>query len=138
MALIDVNWNPSAKELRVFALLQVVFFAIVSWLIHQRLSATSTAMTVAAVSAGLAVVGVLWPAAMRPVYVVWMALALPIGWVVSHLMMALIFYFLFTPIGGVMRLLGRDPLQRQRDPGAKTYWKPREKRDDMRGYFRQY
>ena len=40
-----------------------------------------------------------------------MVLAFPIGWTVSQVMLALMFFGLFTPIGLVFRLIGRDPLQ---------------------------
>ena len=51
---------------------------------------------------------------MRLIYVGWMVLAFPIGWTVSQVMLALMFFGLFTPIGLVFRLIGRDPLQRTR------------------------
>ena len=40
-----------------------------------------------------------------------MVLAFPIGWTVSQVILAVMFYGLFTPIGLVFRLIGRDPLQ---------------------------
>ena len=43
-----------------------------------------------------------------------MVLAFPIGWTVSQVILLLMFYGLFTPIGLVFRLIGRDPLHRAR------------------------
>jgi hypothetical protein len=34
----------------------------------------------------------------------------------------ILFFLLITPVGMVLRLLGKDPLQRPRDPAAPTYW----------------
>ena len=62
---------------------------------------------------------------MRPIYVGWMVLAFPIGWTVSQAMLALMFYGLFTPIGLLFRLIGRDPLQLSRRSGLETYWTPK-------------
>ena len=139
MALVDINWNPSRKELRVFALLQVVFFAVVSWwLIHHRFGWSSLAVVVASVSTVLAVVGSIWPSCLRMFYVVWMAAVFPIGWTVSHVLMAGIFYLVITPIGWIMRLVGRDPLERKFDPQMSSYWKPRENNRNVDRYFRQY
>ena len=46
----------------------------------------------------------------------------PIGWVVTHVVMALIFYLVVTPLGVIMRLCGRDPMERRwLDRRAKTY-----------------
>src|SRR4026207_1468839 len=50
------------------------------------------------------------PAIRRPFFDLWMAVAYPIGWVVSHVIIALVFYLLVTPIGLIMRLLGSDPM----------------------------
>ena len=48
-----------------------------------------------------------------------MVLAFPIGWTVSQVMLAMMFFGLFTPIGLVFRLIGRDPLHRARPPGRR-------------------
>ena len=61
--------------------------------------------------------GLIWPRLLRPIYVAWMVLAFPIGWTISQLILAVMFYGLFTPIGLVFRLIGRDPLLRARLPG---------------------
>jgi hypothetical protein len=37
-----------------------------------------------------------------------------------------------------MRLLGKDPLSRAFEPGAKSYWKPRDKTASAESYFNQH
>jgi hypothetical protein len=49
-----------------------------------------------------------------------------LGRVVSPLVLAVIFYGLFTPVGMVMRLAGRDAMARRFEPGLKTYWLKRD------------
>ena len=138
MALIDVNWHPSRTELRVFAGLQLIFFAIVAWMIFDRFEGSSVPAVVLVVSAVAAVVGLIEPKLLRPIYVIWMAAVLPIGWVVSHVMIAVVFYLIITPIGLTMRLLGRDPMERKFDATAKSYWKPRQQQTETNRYFRQF
>jgi hypothetical protein len=89
------------------------------------------------VAAAISLAGLLNPRWIRPVFVTWMRLAYPIGWTVSHLMLATIYYLVITPIGLVMRLLGRDPLQRRWDRQASTYWVAHNPGGDMARYFRQ-
>ena len=84
------------------------------------------------------VIGVFRPGLMRVVYVVWMAAVFPIGWLVSHLLLAAIYYLVITPIGVMMRVCGYDPMQRRLDRQATTYWKPRQGTDDPKRYFKQY
>ena len=138
MALVDINWNPSRKELRVFSLLLIVFGVLVAAVLYGRLDSQMPAAGVLLVTSAVGLIGLAVPVLVRPVYVVWMGLAFPIGWTVSHLMMLAVFYFVLTPIGLVMRSLGRDPMQRRLDREAKTYWLPRTPRADMKRYFRQF
>jgi hypothetical protein len=71
-------------------------------------------------------------------YIGWMYLAFPIGWTVSHVLLAVTYYLVLTPIGLIMRAVGRDPMRRRLDPEAKSYWiEHRPDRDPSR-YFRQY
>jgi hypothetical protein len=62
----------------------------------------------------------------------------PIGWTVSHLLLAAIYYLAIAPIGVIMRVCGYDPMQRRFDRNAETYWKRRQDRDDTKRYFKQY
>ncbi|MDA1052658.1 MAG: SxtJ family membrane protein [Planctomycetota bacterium] len=138
MALVDINWNPSRKELRVFSLLLIGFGAIVAAILYKRLESQTPAAAALFVTSVVGLVGLAAPMLVRPVYVIWMGLAFPIGWTVSHVMMLAAFYFVLTPIGLVMRLCGRDPMRRQIDRGAKTHWLPRSNRGDLKSYFRQF
>ena len=83
-------------------------------------------MQVAEALAGTAAVflvgGAALPRALGPVYGAWMCLARVLGWINTHLLLALVFYTLFTLVGGVMRVLRHDPLQRRLDRGRSTYW----------------
>ncbi len=52
-----------------------------------------------------------WRSALRPFYHVWMLLAAVLGYVNTHILLAVIFYTMFTVTGLVMRAFGRDPLR---------------------------
>jgi hypothetical protein len=73
----------------------------------------------------------------RRLYEGWMLASLPIAWVVSHVVLAAVFYLLITPISLLMRLGGRDPLLRQFDGTATTYWLPRRPPAQPDRYLRQ-
>lgn len=138
MALVDINWNPSRKELRVFSLLLIGFGVIVAVILTQRFQAPTASVAVLLVTTTIGVIGLAAPRLVRPVYIVWMGLAFPIGWTVSHLMLLAIYYLVLTPIGLTLRLCGRDPMHRRLDRGAKSYWLPRTPRNDLKSYFRQF
>jgi hypothetical protein len=138
MALIEVNWQPSRRDLRVFALGAVAFCAAAAWFIARRGQAGSAAVAILGAGAVAGGIGLVWPAILRPVYRLWMVAAYPIGWTVSHLVMAVLFFLVITPIGLMIRACGRDPMQRRFDRSARTYWKPRADDRDTRRYFRQF
>jgi hypothetical protein len=62
----------------------------------------------------------------------------PIGWVISHVILAVIYYLVLTPIGLLLRAAGRDLLARRRDPTAESYWIDRGAKPEVERYFRQY
>ena len=61
------------------------------------------------------------PSLLKPVYRGWMALGHALGWINTRIILGVLFYGIVTPMGVVMRLTGRDPMQRSFDPTAQTY-----------------
>ncbi len=134
----DIPRNPDSRTLRQFAgLCLVIFggFALWNGLVRDR---PVLALVWGALAVGIGVPGLIAPKLVRPVFVGWMVLAFPIGWAVSHLILAVMFYGLFTPIGLLMRLFGRDPLSLRPGPPSDSYWTPKSTPADVRRYFRQY
>ena len=85
------------------------------------------------------VVGWLAPSFMRLVFLGMSYAAWPIGFVVSHVVLAMVYYLVMTPIGLVMRLFGYDPMTRHRMGRWTSCWVERTGR--ARGpesYFRQF
>jgi len=83
----------------------------------------------------LAVLGVISPPVIRPLYVALMRLTFPIGWCVSHVVLAIMYFLLLTPIGFLVRRF-HDPMERRFEPAADSYWFPRQEAHTDR-YFRQ-
>lgn len=137
--MIELNLRPSNRELRWFAALWFpVFWAIVGGLVWYHSHAPGVAGAMWSLAAAVAAMGLIRPAAVRPLYVGWLIAAYPIGWTVSNLLLLGIYGLVLTPMGLVMRLAGRDPLTRRFDRGAKTYWSPRRPTEDKERYLRQY
>lgn len=71
-------------------------------------------------------------------YVVMTLVAFPIGFVLSHVLMAVIYYLVITPFGVVFRLAGRDVLGRRPDPQRRSYWHDRGAPRSPASYFKLY
>ena len=81
------------------------------------------------VSGAMMILGVVLPVVLHPFYVVWMRIAEVLAWVNTRLILSLIFLLMITPIGLIMKLLGKDPIAKRADPAKKSYWVAREKVD---------
>jgi hypothetical protein len=139
MSLIETNWNPSRGELRQFAGIWLpALFGSVGALTLWQTHSLSWAAVFWGAAAVVALVGLLKPEFIRPVFVAWMSVAYPVGWTISHLLLATIFYLVITPVGLVLRALGYDPMNRVLDRSAKTYWFLHEPGDGAARYFRQF
>lgn len=136
--MIEIDRNPNASKLRWFAGLQVAFFALVALSVFRRTGSVALAVVIALLSLTLAAIGLARPAAIRRVYIGWMLAVYPIGWVVSHAVLAVIFYLFFTPLGVIMRWCGRDPLALRFDRSAPSYWVERRADAAVERYFRQF
>lgn len=138
MAMIDIR-PPRASDLKWFGLLLLIAAALLGTLLYWKFAWPQAATIVWGAGGALAGVYYLVPAAwQRALYMGWMYAAFPIGWVVSHLLLAAIFYLVLTPIGLLVRLLSHDPLQRRFEPSAPTYWIVREPSGDVERYFKQF
>lgn len=134
----DIPFNPSRTTLRQFAGLCLVFFTgLALWQALAR-GRTGVGLVLAAVALSIGPLGLIRPEWVRPIYVGWMLVTFPIGWTISQVVLAVIFFGLLAPVGVGFRLSGRDPLGRARRSGQETYWVPKPSPVDLRRYFQQF
>ena len=138
MALIEINANPTPRDLRWFGVLLASFAIVAGSLAQWRFQAPAAARVVWTAGAALVALYAVAPPLRRWVYVGWLYAAYPIGWTVLHLTLAITYYVVLTPIGLVLRLVRRDPLERFPDRTATSYWSVRPPVHDVRRYFRQF
>jgi len=69
-----------------------------------------------------ALVAVTFPLALRPLNLLWFRFGMLLHHVITPVVLGLMFYTVFTPIGLWMRLIGKRPLHLPFDARAKSYW----------------
>jgi hypothetical protein len=137
MAMMEINWNPTRKELREFGFLCLLFFGgLAAWNWHKGGVTLGVELLSAAALIG-GVLGAVAPQLLKYIFVGWIVAVFPIGWTISHLLLGFIFFFVLTPIGLLLRALGQDPMNRRFDRNAKTYWSTHDTAPVAR-YFRQF
>jgi len=85
------------------------------------------------------VLGIVWPGALKPLFYLWIKLAIVLNFVMTRFFLAITFYAMMTPIGILKRLFGGDVLHRDWNPDASTYWKDADDQpNDLDSYKRQF
>ena len=137
MTLIRIDRNPTRRQLALFAALWLAFFAAAG--LGAFCGGRGLLAAALWFSAGLVPLSA-WaaPRLLRLVYIGTACLAFPIGFAVSYILLAVVFYLVLTPVGLLMRVLGYDPMNRRRDAHATTYWTPRPAERGEKDYFRQF
>jgi hypothetical protein len=138
MALIQINLKPSGRDLRWFGAIVLLFFGLIGALVLWRSGSMTAAVVLWSIGAALSAVYYGLRPFQRPMYLGWMFLLFPIGWTISHLILAIVYYLVLTPIGLIMRLFGRDPMERRFRPEAPTYWVEHRPAGELGRYFRQF
>lgn len=67
------------------------------------------------------VMAVVLPAALNPVYHIWMRFGLVLGWINTRIILGFLFYALFTPISLLLFLMRKDPMRRKKESEAESY-----------------
>ena len=107
-------------------------------LFHGLWSGRTTLATILAVAAlGPGIAGLVKPASIQWLFKLAMAIATPIGWVISHVLLAVIFYVVITPVALVFKMMRRDALARRLETRPKSQWVEREQVTDPRRYWHQ-
>ena len=136
--MIEIDRNPSETNLRWFGIVLGLFLAVVGGIARWKFDAPEVARWIWIAAAVLTVVYYAIPAVRRPLWIGWMVAAFPIGWTVSHLILAITWLFVVTPIGLLLRLIGRDLLQQRIDRDRTSYWTEPDPHGDPKRYFRQF
>ncbi len=138
MPLIEIDWNPGRRQLRVFGL-SALAASVVLAAVFVLLWGLAIIWAIVALAAGAAILlcSLASPRAARVVYIALSAVGLPIGFVVSFVLLAAFYFLLLTPIAFVFRLIGRDSLHRKFDRAADSYWIARKPTASLGRYFHQ-
>ncbi len=132
-----LDWNPSPQKLRQFGAVASVALAIVAMLAHRRGGGWLAVWVPLALAGMVAIIAAARPARLRLLYVVLTLIVLPVGLVVSNVVLLAVFYGVITPLALVGRLVRSDPLDVRRRVAAPTYWRARRATPAKSSYLRQ-
>ena len=70
----------------------------------------------------LCILGIVIPFILKPIYWIWMIFATILGWIMTRVILSLLFYIIFTPIGLILRFFGKQFLELRWDKSKESYW----------------
>lgn len=68
------------------------------------------------------------PGLLQPAQKAWMAMSRRLGWVMTRVILIVLFYLVLIPVGILAKLCGKRFLDLKLDGEAESYWIPRAKR----------
>lgn len=151
--LATINWNPPAKVLRQFGWICAFFFPLIAWMFSGR-PGWSAIWSDQAIPTGLgpwvptlyglviglaiAIGGMISPKSVKPIFLGLSLLTFPIGLIMGELIMLITFFLVFTTVGLIFKLIGRDSMTRRFEPDRASYWEPKAQAASVRRYYQQY
>ena len=92
-------------------------------------------------AAGLLVFfGWVLPVLLKPIQKVWMTLAVILGWFMTRVILSLLFYLVFVPIGRIARVFGKEFLYLKLSSSKESYWivKDTQQKTSKAAYEKQF
>ena len=135
----EKNYDKNSKsELRKFGILMSICLALLGGLLLWRDKWFYWCFFI--LSMLFLFFGLTIPRALRHVYKSWMKLSQIIGFFTSKLVLAILFYLVLTPMGIILRILGKDILDINfKKNSSGSYWIPKKADDSLeRDYQRQF
>jgi hypothetical protein len=108
------------KEWRKFGIGLGIILAAVAMV--QLLKGRPAAPVFLASGAVFAVLGLVVPAALKPLFILFLVLGEALGWVSTRVILVVLYYGVLTPMALVRKLAGRRPMPMSPDPKLASYW----------------
>ena len=105
----------------------IVFLAISLWPLISQEDLRLWALILSLI---FLILGILNSNILTPLNKLWIKFGILLGNIVSPVVMGVVFFIVVTPIGLIMRLLGKDLLRVNKNESTSTYWIDREKKTD--------
>lgn len=115
--------KPELKKFGITIGIVLLALGLVFYIYGNAASPSFVVAGVVIISAGL-----LFPAVLLPLQKAWMVLAVLLGFVMTRVILSVLFFLIFTPMNFIARLFGKRFLDLKIDKGATSYWNIRERK----------
>lgn len=120
-----------------FGVAWVVFFLLAALIAAWRGAPVSPRL-ILALAVIPPLIGWIFPGFLRLLYIALAVITFPIGFVVSHLILAALYYLVLTPTGLILRCVKPGFFAKRPDPSLPTYWHSRTDARKPGDYLKPY
>ncbi len=129
--------KESKKDLRKFGLTIGIAFVLLAVLLF--ITKKSSFPYFGSLGLLLIIIGLAVPGILKPLNKIWMSLAIVLGWIMTRVILIILFYLAITPISLLAKLFKKDFLEMKIDKNKNSYWQKRErKKFDPLDFERQF
>jgi len=116
---IDTSDRTEQRKFGVVVGIAFAILALIRWWLH---SFEELPYLLFGISGALIVLGLVAPPLLKPVFILWIKLALVLNWIMTRFFLTIAFYLMITPARVMIHFFGDDPLKRKMLPQADSYW----------------
>ncbi len=117
------NIKSEKSDLRKFGIIVGIVLLIIAGLFFWKEKESFQLFLIVGIV--LFVAGIAMPFILKPIYWVWMTFATILGWFMTRVILSLLLYVVFTPIGLIARLFGKQFLDLKQNHSQQSYWNMR-------------
>ena len=130
------NIKTGKKELKSFGLtIGIIILLIAGYLFYKNNQSYQSALYVTLFFIGS---GLIIPIILKPPYLIWMTFAILLGWVMTRIILSILFYSIITMIGFLAKIFGKDFLN-LKVSNHDSYWNLRDREYELnQDYEKQY
>lgn len=129
------NIKSGNRDIRKFGITIGLFLFVIAGFLYWRGKESFDILLI--LGTALFGLGLLLPMILKPVYWLWMVLSIVLGWIMTRVILSLLFYLVITPIGLISRIFGHSFLDLQWDRSKTSYWNYRDQRQQSAEEYEQ-
>ncbi len=136
--MLNINTNDKSEQ-RKFGLVvgaAFILLGLVRWAFH-GFDMAALPSILWAIGTVLMVLGAIAPTLLKPVFIAWIKLAEVLNFIMTHVLLTIIFYLIITPIRLVFVVSKEDSMRRKWLPDGETYWEEAEEQPEEFDRYRQ-
>ena len=115
--------NKEKKNLLVFGYGLAVILSMIAFRLNHKHGFGVSIIVLMALAGMILFLTIFNQKVLKTIYIYWMKGAHFIGGIFSFILLTVIFYGVFSPVGLILRLIKKDLLDRSWEPVAQTYWR---------------